>query len=257
MQFFGQSNKEDIHAVGLVFEPNFFQLFYYADREAKNLIASEKLAQGAESEYSGLPNLYPLYALTFNAHYTLMPNDLFDENHAQEILAFTTESNSPNVDWNSDPNLKAKIIFERDIHSEQYLDRLFPGLQLKHGVHALLAYCRKFKSSEEFSVLVQNDEKFTLVVYSGDELKFVNTIVAKHKEDVIYFLLYTLKTLQVKTEQPLYLLGSAASDEHLLTSLKKYLSQVQVKPPISTNLPLDGSEVAKNWIGVHAYLCAL
>lgn len=257
MHYFGNSNKEDIHAVGLVFEPNFFRVYYYADREAKKLVGEEVVNYGSEPETTDISKLYPLYALTFNAHYTLIPNDLFDEDHAQDILSFNTESNSPNVDWNNDPGNKAKIIFERDIHSEQYLDRVLPGLQLKHGVHALLSYCRQFKSSESYSALVQNGEKYTLAVFNGDQTRYVNTIDAKHQEDVIYFLLYALKTIGVNTNATLYLLSGAADNPDLESRLKEYLPSVVKESPISTYQPISGEEVSKHWLGVHAYLCAL
>jgi len=257
MQYFGNSNKEDIHAVGLVFEPNFFRLNYYGDREAQKLIGTEEVAYGSEPEVKELSNLYPLYALTFNAHYTLMPNDLFDEDQAQKILAFNTESKSPNVDWNSDPTNQAKIIFERDIHSEQYLDSLFPGLQLRHGVHALLSYSRNFKLSNLLTILAKSGEKYTLAVFQNGKTKFINTIDAKHIEDVIYFLLYTLKTLDIGVKTPLILLGVSPDDNGLKTSLEKYLTSVSKSSPVSTNLPISEEEVAANWIGVHASLCAL
>jgi len=257
MQYFGNSNKEDIHSVGLVFEPNFFRVYYYADREAKRLVGIEKVNYGSEPEYGDISRLYPLYAVTFNAHYTLVPNDLFDEDHVQDLLSFNTESDSPNVDWNNDPVNKAKIIFERDIHSEQYLDRVLPGLQLKHGVHALLSYCRHFKRSESFSVLLQNGEKYTLAIFKGNQSLYVNTIDAKHKEDVIYFLLYAFKTIGVDTNKNLYLLSSAADNHELESRLKEYLPSVIKESPISTNQPISGEEVSKHWLGVHAYLCAL
>jgi len=257
MQFFKSSKKEDIHAVGLVFEPNFFRVNYYQDREAQNLAGTENVAYGSAPEIKDFSKLYPLYALTFNAHYTLMPNDLFEEDQAQEILAFNTASKSPNVDWNSDPTNKAKIIFERDIHSEQYLDSVFPGLQLRHGVHALLAYARNFKLSEVLAVLVKSGEKFTLAIFESNKVKFINTIDAKHTEDIVYFLLYTLKTLDINLNTPLILLGFPTDDNGLKTALEKYLPSVSKGSSISTNLPLSEEEVAAHWIGVHASLCAL
>lgn len=257
MQYFGNLDKQDIHSVGLVFEPNFFRVYYYADREAKKLVGTEKVNYGSEPETTDISTLYPLYALTFNAHYTLIPNDLFDEDYAQDILSFNTESNSPNVDWNNDPGNKAKIIFERDIHSEQYLDRVLPGLQLKHGIHALLSYCRQFKRSESFSVLVQNGEKYTLAIFNGNKTRYVNTIDAKHKEDVVYFLLYALKTIGVEARTALYLLSAAAENQDLESRLKEYLPSLIKESPISTNQPISGEEVSKHWLGVHAYLCAL
>jgi len=257
MHYFGNSNREDIHSVGLVFEPNFFRVYYYSDREAQKLVAAEEVNNGSEPENIDISKLYPLYALTFNTQYTLMPNDLFDEEHAQEILAFNTESNSPNVDWNSDPVNEAKVIFDRDIHSEQYLDRVFPGLQLKHGALALISYCRNVKDIDRFSVLSKNSEKYTLAIVEDHKIRYINSIDARHTEDVIYFLLFTQKNLGIEQSTPLYLLGTTESDSGLKAVLQKYLASVHTRSPISTNSPLSGEDAATHWIGVHAYLCAL
>jgi len=257
MQLFGNSNKENIHSVGLVFEPNFFRLYYYADRDAHNLLGTEKVNYGAEPELKEISKLYPLYALTFNAHYTLLPNALFNEENAQDVLAFSTQSSSPNVDWNSDPVNRAKIIFERDILAEQYLDKTLPGLQLKHGILALILFCRNIKSTKSCAILLKNSDQYTIMIVEDSQSKYVNTIDAQHHEDVVYFLLYTLKTLNESLTLPLYLLGNFQSEEKLISALSGYLPNVNLKIPISTNLPLSSEEATENWLGVHASICAL
>lgn len=257
MHFFGNSNKEDIHSVGLVFEPNFFRLYYYADRDAQKLVATEKVENGAEPGLKNVSKLYPLFAMTFNAHYTLVPNALFNEDHAQDMLAFNTESKSPNVDWNNDPINQAKIIFERDIHAEQYLDRAFPGLQLKHGVLALITFCRSIKNPKNYSLLFKSAEKYTVTTFKNGRTKYINTIEAKHAEDVVYFLLYTLKTLKIDLGTPLYLLGNFQDEESLVPTLKAYLPEVHTNEPVPNNLKHHSEVAAEHWAGVYASICAL
>ncbi len=257
MQYFGNSNKEDIHAVGLVFEPNFFRVYFYSDRDAQKLVAAEKVENGAASALKNIASLYPLFAITFNAHYTLVPNALFNEDHAQDILAFNTESKSPNVDWNNDPVNQDKIIFELDIHAEQYLDKTFPGLQLKHGAHALISFCKNIQTANRCSLLLKNGERYTVTIVESGRTKYINTIEAKHAEDVVYFLLYTLKTLKFDLSSPLYLLGNYRDEESLISVLQTYLPEVNIHSPVPTNLPLNSQERTEHWAGVYASICAL
>lgn len=257
MRFLNQANKKDIYSIGLVFEPNFFRLYYYNDREATTLLGVEEVAYGNKPEFENFASLYPLYAITFNSIYTLVPHGLFDEDKAAEILHFNTSSKSQNVDWNNIIGIDANLIFERDIQGEQFLNQYFPGLQLKHGLVSLIALCRKLKMKSSFSVILQHETQHSLVVFEEDELKLANSIDAKYPEDVLYYLLFTFKTLKINHDNTVYLFGQTTFNLGLRNLLSQYLPNILTGQDLPAEQSFDQESKAADWIGIYARLCAL
>lgn len=264
LTFLHNNAKADIESIGLVFEPNFFTGYFYADSQAKKLIAYKVFDSTVPLQSHDIKALRPLFALSFKGDYTLMPQVVFNEADAGKYLTFNTSASTDEAEWDRVIGLESVIIYQRDKVSENSIESVFPGLRLKHGVGALLEFCRQKENLEPEVFLHQSGNSFDLVIFHKSKLVFVNTIQAGHSEDVRYFLLYTLKTLDLKPETPVNLLGAAAKNDEVIQLLKPYMSNIK-QATIHDNLDrniikpssTDPRFTSTNWAGIYASLCAL
>lgn len=264
LTFLHNNAKEDIESIGLVFEPNFFTGYFYADSQAKKLLAYKVFDSTVPLQNHKINALRPLFAISFKGDYTLAPQVVFNELDAGKYLAFNTSADEQEAEWDRIIGLESVIIYQRDKESEKSLESVFPGLRLKHGVGAFLEFCRQKENLEPEVYLHQSGKSFDLAIFHKSKLLFANTIQAGHPEDVRYFLLYTLKTLELKPETPVNLLGAAANNDEVIELLKPYMPNIR-QAAIHSNRDhniikpagVDPRFTSTNWVGIYASLCAL
>jgi len=264
LSYFGSHSKEDIQSVGLVFEPNFFTAYFYADNEAKEMVALQEFDSTVPLLSHEIKSLKPLFALSFIGDFTIMPQQVFSEAEAGKYLAFNTSAGIDEAEWERVIGLEAVLVYKRDDRSERAVDTVFPGLKLKHGLGALLEFCRQNLTGENQIFLNQSGEIFQLVIFNQNGLVLANSITAGHAEDVRFYLLYSLKQLNMEGDPEITLLGSAAKNEPVISVLKPYftsLSERKNKLKIVDRLAFPEISnprlTAINWPGIYASLCAL
>lgn len=264
LTFLDKFTKEDIESIGLVFEPNFFTAYFYADAHAKNLTAYKTFNSWVSLQSQEIKELKPLFALSFKGPYTLVPQQVFKEEEAGIYLEFNTSATGKKVEWERLIGLESIMIYEPDSESEAMLAEAFPGLRLKHGIGSLLELCRQNEKKETEVFLNQTGKNFDLAVFKNQKLIFANTVKANHAEDLRYFVLFTLKTLQINTETPLNLLGKAVNNTEIINLLQEYLPHINRKPifdltkaNIKNPTGLDFPFISTHWPGIYASICAL
>lgn len=264
LTFLHNNAKEDIESIGLVFEPNFFTGYFYADSQAKKLLAYKVFDSTVPLQSYAIKALRPLFALSFKGDYTLIPQVIFNEADAGKYLNFNTSAEVQEAEWDRIIGLESVIIYQRDKESEKSIESVFPGLRLKHGVGTFLEFCRQKENLEAEAYLHQSGNSFDLAIFHKSKLVFANTIQAGHSEDVRYFLLYTLKTLKLEPEISLNMLGAAANNDEVITLLKPYLPNIQqgaIQSSFDQNITkptsVDPRFTSTNWAGIYASLCAL
>lgn len=258
LTFFGDGDINDIRSVGLVFGPNFFIAYFYSDYDGQKPLAYKRGNLDETEEFSSLANYNPIFAHTFNTDWTLMPQAVFEEKDAKTILKFNTSADGAEAKWNRIIGLDAVICSEPDKTVTDRVNEIFPGLDLRHGVGALLEYCRKVNKSNEHVFLHEAEGRFTLVVFDGDKLLLANSFDGKFDEDVRYFVLYSLKQLKIETTAAFTFLGDVVANKSVLDMLGPYLHNIQ--SPLLSDSPaqeIAQSENDQHWIGLNAVLCAL
>jgi|SRR5690554_5279652 len=264
LTFLHNNAKEDIESIGLVFEPNFFTGYFYADSHAKKLMAYKVFDSTVPLLSHEIKALRPLFAITFKGDYTLVPLAVFNESEAGKYLAFNTSADEHEAEWDRIIGLETVIIYQRDKKSEKSIESVFPGLRLKHGVGSFLEFCRQQENSEAEAFLHQSGNSFDLAIFHKSKLIFANSIHSDHPEDVRYFILYTLKTLDLKPETPLNMLGGASKNDKVIALLKPYMpniKQVSIHNNSEHNIlkpaGVDPRFTSTNWAGIYASQCAL
>ena len=261
LTYFGGHSNDDLKSIGLVFEPNFFTIYFYADLESHQIAGYRTFNSDENLAEIELNNLKANFALSFTSDWTLVPQNVFHEDDALKFLQFNTAAEHGKAEWERLIGFEAVLIYEPNIPVERKLETVFPGLELKHGIGSLLEFCRnrQQKSTGISSFLHQSEDRYSLVIFEGDQLLFTNTIHAQHDEDVRYFVLYSFKTLNLDPGHPVFLLGGAVKNEGLKKSLSIYLSKMETTIFINDEeIPGVKSEInALHWPGIFAKVCAL
>lgn len=261
LTYFGGHSNDDLKSIGLVFEPNFFTIYFYTDLESHQIAGYRTFTSDENLAEIELNDLKANFALSFTSDWTLVPQNVFHEDDALKLLQFNTAAEHGKVEWERLIGFEAVLIYEPNIAAERKLESVFPGLQLKHGIGSLLEFCRnrQQRSSEISSFLHQSEDRYSFVIFDADKLLFANTIQAKHDEDVRYFVLYSFKTLNLDPGQPVFLLGGAVKNEGLKKNLGIYLSKMETSIVINDEaMPGVKSELnAGHWPGIFAKVCAL
>ena len=264
LTYFNSLSKADIQSIGLIFEPDFFTAWFYGDMEAGIPIGFGAFDSTVPLQSSQIKSLKPIFALSFNGDYTLVPMQVFNDEDAGKYLSFNTSAAGIDAEWNRIIGLDSVLIYQRDEKSEATVERIFPSLRVKHGVGALLEFCRQNQQDDSQVFLNQSGDVFDLVIFSGSALLFANSIHAGHPEDARYFLLYTLKTLELNTATKVNLLGASAKNNKLIELLRPYLPNLSpsltdnvVRDKISISHLPDPQFAATHWAGIYASICAL
>lgn len=162
--------------------------------------------------------------------FTLVPDSLYNEKDKTSYGRF-------NFDRHIDDELAAVklrsaacyVVFALNKQMGQVYKNFFPAIKLLHCCmpfieSALLAG----KAGEAEKVFVNIRRKsFELVVTRANALMFYNTFAYTTKEDVIYYLLFTLEQLKLNPETAmLQLCGSIEKNDALYAGIHKYVRNV-------------------------------
>ncbi len=244
--FFSGNNQEEIHGIGLIFGPNFFTIYFYSDSDGSHCIGFSSFERSELHKLQEWKHLTPIFAFTFKEVWTLVPEDIFKEENLKTYLEFNTgHSANKLADWHRVMNIDGVICFEQDEEASQAVLDAFPGLALRHGIVPLIAFDRATRTNGIHADLTQYGNSYTLIIFKDDQLIFANSILGKHIEDVLYFVLYTFDQLNVSNDTPFRLLGEAVGNEKLTKSLSLYLPKI------------EALQEHEHWLGKNAAACAL
>ena len=194
--------EENIETIGLLFEPNFFHIYCYSDLEGADFIKSISCRRSSQYDFTELKSRNHLFALSSLPHWTIVTASVFREEDAKSYLELRTgyEGNSP-LSYSGLDGLESVLIYQRDEEAEKLVSQIQPALETKHLASTLLEYGRR-KVSETKSDLLQIqvlDQLAIVSIFKQGSLLLANSIEVNKAEDLIYYIFYTLKKLDIST----------------------------------------------------------
>ncbi|MFT4771187.1 MAG: hypothetical protein ACI9CP_000406 [Cryomorphaceae bacterium] len=212
--------EENIESIGLLFEPNFFRIHCYLDLEGADFAKTISCKRDGHYDFSELHSKNHLFAMSSHPHWTLVPTTIFREEDAAGYLKLNTgfTGNTPFA-YSSLSGLESVLIYERDEEAEKLINQIQPALETKHLEGTLLEYGRR-KTSETKSDLLQIqviDQLAMINIFKQGSLLLANSIEVTKAEDLIYYIFYALKKLDISNEIQAELEGSG----NILPSVKK------------------------------------
>ena len=168
-----------------------------------------------------------------NQNFTLVPNSLFEPQKANLYLNQTKKTNEQQeVCFYNHLSLNAVNVFNANFSILETLKKTYPlkHIEVIHSTSSFIEGCFKEQLSEETNVMINiSDNNFILVIIKNSKLILCNSFNFKTKEDFVYYLMFSLKELNLDPEQiVLKLWGEITYNSNLYNFIYKYIRNVEI-----------------------------
>lgn len=161
---------------------------------------------------------------------TLVPNELFDENHLSSYLKYGNKLlGTDKISVDNIESLQIKNVFIPFININNFLKERFENFRYFHSSTILLSSLLKYyKTAVQKHFFINVSEHILELVYvSNGQLQFYNSFNFHSKEDFIYYVLFSLEQLSIDPEeQPITLIGDIQFDSPLYKIAYKYIRYI-------------------------------
>lgn len=211
--------------------------FCYTDKSFRKIVRSAKLDHSSieEKRLNQLlqelkPNECFSYTVCiFNELFTLVPEQLYTKDNEAELLNYTLPERlrTDLVFSNRLSQYGLQCIFSVDSSFNKTLGEIFQPSQLFHCSTSTITAFAQNKDKGIKTVFVNFvDGKMEVVRFKADgKLLFYNIFSINTAEDVLYYLLYSIKTTTPDTmPERIVLAGDIEKEANIFLLLKKYFS---------------------------------
>jgi len=212
--------EKKIETIGLLFEPNFFRIHSYSDLDGTDFVKTVSCQRNKLYDFSELQSKNHLFATITHPHWTLVPTAIFREEDAKTYLELNTGyAGSSPLSYSALDGLESVLIYERDEEAEKLVSQIQPALETKHLAATLLEYGRRQVSEKRDDLLHVHvlDQLAIINIFHQGSLLLANSIEVDKAEDLIYYIFYTLKKLEI----PIGIKSDFVGSGPILTSVKK------------------------------------
>ncbi|MEM9053244.1 MAG: DUF3822 family protein [Bacteroidota bacterium] len=239
-----QENFENIQSIGLLVGPDFFHINCYSDLDGESYVGTiDGLTQ--PTNIPELSRANPLYSFSVHPNWTLIPSDIFREEDSPVYLKLNTgfiEGSAHGHDEVS--GLAMTLVYEREHDLEEKSYQLKPSLQISHLAKSLISKIKRSSKGTDSLNIYLFDNVAYVFIWKSDSLLLGNSLMFETAEDLLYYIMYTLKQLEVSTNIQTDLVGAGKYVKPVKDELKKYLANLSEKEPSEADLAVILSECA-------------
>ena len=163
----------------------------------------------------------------------LIPNELFDQNYAKKYFEFNHKLEElEEIHFNHDKSTQAVNLFVIPNSISNVLFDNFGKTPLYHQFKPFNAQCLRLQNENRIAAVHLHEDFIDIGVYGNRRLKFYNNFLTHSKEDILYFILYTFKQLELsRLENELYISGNLNLYPGLDSILSQYIKRIHFQKP--------------------------
>lgn len=164
-----------------------------------------------------------------------VPKSLFNEDNCADYLKFNAKI--LNTDFIAYDEIKINDsvnVYVPFININNYIFDRYGEFEYKHASTILIQSLLQIEAKSKDTKLYINvgNTQFEIIAIDKGQLLFYNTFEHLTKEDLIYFILFTIEQLQLNPETvPLKLLGDISKDDEYYNIVYKYIRFVEFLKP--------------------------
>lgn len=161
----------------------------------------------------------------------LIPNELFEQNFAKKYFEFNHKLEElEEIHFNENDSIQAVNLFTIPNPISNVLFDAFGKTPIYHQFNPFNTYYLRFQSENRIAAVDLHDDFIDIGVYGNRKLKFYNNFLINSKEDILYFILYTFKQLNLsRTENELYISGNLNLYSGLENLLRQYIKKIHIQ----------------------------
>ena len=206
----------------------------------------KNLLKELKRHFKEIPELNDTFSSVKIIHYnnlsTVVPEVVFDKNNALSYLKFNSQIlQNDYVAYDQIFNNECVNIYIPYVNVNNFIFKKFDSFIYNHYSSIIL---EEVKSNEKNSIkpsLYLNIDlnHFEIIYFQDNKLIFYNTFDYSAKEDVIYYLLFTIDQLKLNPEKtPLIISGSISIDDEYYEIIYKYIRNVSL---YNSNIKTDSA----------------
>ena len=186
---------------------------------------------------------------------TLVPKELYNENHKADYLKFNTKILRTDFISQDDISVNDSInVYVPYVNINNYIFETFGEFVYQHASTILIStILQKTKTSESPEVYINiNSSNIELLVVAKSQLLLFNVFEYNSKEDFIYYVLFVFEQLKLNVETtPIKLSGHVDKDNDIYNMLYTYVRHIDF---INTDFNFEISKSIENKNLHHHYL---
>lgn len=165
----------------------------------------------------------------------LVPKELFNEDHLADYLKFNSKIlKSDYISYDEIAVNKSVNVYVPYMNINNFIFDTFGVFEYKHASTILIdSFLQKENDSEASAVFMNvNETTFELIAIKNNALLLYNSFEFSTKEDVIYYLLFTMEQLKLSPESvKLKLMGQIVKDDDIYNIIYTYVRHVEFYQP--------------------------
>ncbi|MDR2144829.1 MAG: DUF3822 family protein [Tannerella sp.] len=183
--------------------------------------------------------------------YTVIPEDVYSERDKEKLfsLCFTPKENGKIITEDIDNNSFISI-FEFDTEAYEFLMRSFINATFRHALSPTLKLWQKNSLATYPKQVYMNVYQgvIDVVCFEHGELLFANSFPYERENDILYFVTYVCKQLNInQLEDELYFCGEISVCRSVMNVLDAYFERINLftkkmekyQSPVDEEVPLD------------------
>ena len=167
-----------------------------------------------------------------NNLFALVPNEYFDKTHLVDYLKYGIKLfKSDYITYDSIQKIDAQAVYLPFVNINNYILDNFGEFEYHHASERFLNYCLDTsKDLDRLQCLIQiNIRSIEFVAIQNNELLFFNNFETHSREDILYYILFSLEQLEINPNQAtIKLSGYIRKNENLIRLLKDYIKEVNL-----------------------------
>ncbi len=176
-----------------------------------------------------------VYVMVVSPQYTLVPEEWINDKKKMELIRLNFSLPEKKIRDNFLKEEKAKVIFGINEEVYEFCSRSLTNPTFVHHITPQIIMQKKQNHSEKrnhLSVLL-HPQMIDIICFNGSTLRFVNSFAYNQFDDIIYYILYVWRQMEMdQLKDRLSLAGDAALCKKITQSLNTYIQHIgQIEVP--------------------------
>lgn len=212
------------------------EIIFYKKHVFTKKTTPKRLLKELKKYFKETPELNDTFSSVKIIHYnnlsTVVPEVVFDKNNALSYLKFNSQIlQNDYVAYDQIFNNECVNVYIPYVNINNFIFKKFDSFIYNHYSSIIL---EEVKSNEKNSInpslyLNMGLNHIEVIYFQNNKLIFYNTFDYSTKEDVIYYLLFTIDQLKLNPEKtPLIISGSISIDDEYYEIIYKYVRNVSL-----------------------------
>jgi hypothetical protein len=169
-----------------------------------------------------------------SARHTIVPAPLFDPGKKDEYFTFNhIKDEDSSIIFNKLSDPEAFLVFSVSKPFKDLMNSFYPGIHAFHYIKPLLSHISHVSKGRPDNYIHIHVERefFNMIIFSNNTLKYCNSFNYRNISDILYFVLYVFRKLDMKQEETLYFSGLTEKYDDLSSNFAIYVRNIKFAEP--------------------------